>query len=116
MHTMSDSPCTEGLECATTMESDAVRCRFESLAQSDSVDKPTALEVMALHHDMQTQYLRHCHSMERRIDALTHEITTMQRTHRYCEMFEVLTRDVALLQKQVKELYEKQAEATGRRR
>ena len=56
------------------MESDAVRCRFESLAQSDSVDKPTALEVMALHHDMQTQYLRHCHSMERRIDALKNNL------------------------------------------
>ena len=107
---------TNNLDCVSGLDSSGVQGRFEALAQSDSIDKATALEMMALHHEIQTQHIKICHAMEREIDGLKYEITTMERTHRYSEMFAALTGDVALLQKQVREICEKLAEGNNRRR
>ena len=107
---------SNNIDCVSGIEPSGVQCRFETLAQSDSIDKATALEMMALYHEIQTQHIRTCHAKEREIDGLRYELSMIERTHRYSEMFSALAGDVSLLQKQVKELYEKLAEGGNRRR
>lgn len=95
-----------------------VRGRLETLVHSDTMDKTTALEVMALHHELQTQHVQRYHAMERELDALRHELAAGQQAHRTLEQMDTLSADVGLLKQQLGELCAKFAEATssGRRR
>ena len=87
---------------------DIKRLRMEchALVSSDAVNKDAALQVMRLHHAMETLYLDNQYKLSRQIDTLSNELTLMKMSQTNASAIENLTTDGTRSRAMISELQE----------
>lgn len=67
-----------------------LRLQCNALVASDAVDKTAALQIMRLHHAMETLYLNEQHALTRKVDSLNNEIAVLNLGHQNADAVDAL--------------------------
>ena len=84
---------------------------YETLVESEKVEKSVALAILKLQHAVETSHLQEMHMKQREVDALRHQIKIMELEKSYTEAFEALRVDVETLKSDLCTLEEKQTKS-----
>ena len=83
------------------------RASYDTLVESEKVDKSVALEILKLQHATETEHLNEMHSKQREADMLKHKIQILELERNLCETCDALNNDLEALNKKFDDLNER---------
>ena len=81
---------------------------YETLVESEKVDKSVALSILKLQHAVETSHLQEMHLKQREVDALRHQINIMELEKSFTDASEELRADIETLKTDLCTLQAKQ--------